>query len=99
LLLEERVEIGSFVDLELETAKKIGSLPLLQVVAGKPKGSVWLVRCVWLQKLSKKTVRLLLNRPRKKRKKKQLDSLPRSSGWLMRLWTWFHRLQNDRVSA
>jgi hypothetical protein len=67
LLLDQRVDVGSFLDLQVEEAA--GWLPLLQVLELRSKGRVWLVRCTWLQKLSKDKLQCLLGKPQKKCRK------------------------------
>lgn len=88
LLLDQRVDVGSFLDLQVEDAE--GYLPLLQVLELRAKGCVWLVRCAWLQKLGKDKLQSLLGKPQKERKKTVFVTGNQSRpSWLMRLWRLF----------
>ena len=90
VLLDQQVEIGTILDIEVEESHKAGILPLAEVIDIQPRGDVWLVRCVWLVDLSKRTLRRLLDKPKKKQHQQIVLPTPIKVGWLTRLWMWFH---------
>jgi hypothetical protein len=90
LLLDHEIQPGSLLDLHVDAIDEAVCLPLLRVLEATPKGSVWLLRCVWLQKLTKSTMGRLLGRRLKPRRKSNRKPRQPHDNWLLRLWRRFH---------
>jgi hypothetical protein len=100
LLLDEAVEPGSYVDLQLgqddeseaDQANEMDEeecLPLLEIADSRPKGSIWLARCHWLQELHPSTLRHLLAMNKPRRASGTTENQP-SDSWQLELWQQFH---------
>ena len=89
LLLEREVDASCFLDIEVEGAPEADMLPYAEIMHVEPRGNVWMARCVWVEEVSNKVLRVLLDRPKKTRPKEVLPTRGRES-WLTRLWMWFH---------
>ncbi len=87
LLLDERVEVGAYLDFGPWSKGTGLTLPLVQVVSAQFRGNVWLVCGRWRGRLDRVTFQRLLGRRVRAPKK---DHAPESPGWLSRLW---HRFQ------
>jgi hypothetical protein len=87
LLLDERVEVGAYIDFGPWTEGTGVVLPLVQVLNVQLRGAVWVVSGRWRGGLDAATFRRLLGR-RRTRATKQ-DRPPEKTGWLLNLWQKF----------